>query len=76
MEQTLVNWILGILMAILGWLGKTVWDAVNALKKDIQKIEIELPSYYVKKDELQLKFDKFESMLNKILDKLDTKADK
>ena len=76
MEQDLFNWLLAGATGILGWLGKTLWDAVQELKNDVKKIEVELPSHYVRKDELEAKLDKVEAMLNKIYDKLETKADK
>lgn len=76
MEQDLFNWLLGAAMTILGWIGKTLWDAVQELKADMKDIEVELPSHYVRKDELEAKLDKVEAMLNKIYDKLETKADK
>jgi len=76
MEQDLINLILSSIMAILGWLGKTVWDAVQELKKDIRDLEVELPTHYVRKDELENRMDKIEAMLSKIYDKLETKADK
>lgn len=76
MDQQLINYILGSVMTILGWLGKTVWDAVQDLKNDIKNIEVELPTYYVRKDELDARLDKLEILLSKIYDKLETKADK
>lgn len=76
MEQDLINLILSSIMAVLGWVGKTVWDAVQELKKDLKEIEVELPTYYVRKDELENRMDKIETMLSKIYDKLETKADK
>lgn len=75
-DQDLFNWILGIATTVLGWLGKTIWDAVQDLKKDIKDIEVELPTFYVRKDELEARLDKLEAMLAKIYDKLETKADK
>ena len=76
MEQEFINWIFGAVMALLGWLGRTLWDAVDNLKKDVKDIEVNLPSHYVRKDELEVRFDKIEIMLNRIFEKLDTKADK
>jgi chaperonin cofactor prefoldin len=76
MEQDLINLILSSVMAVLGWFGKTVWDAVQELKKDLKGLEVELPTYYVRKDELENRMDKIEAMLAKIYDKLETKADK
>lgn len=76
MDQDFINIAISTVMAILGWLGKTLWDAVDNLKNDIKKIEIDLPSHYAKKDELESRFDKIEILLAKIYDKLETKADK
>lgn len=76
MEQEFINWIFGAVMTLLGWLGRTLWDAVDNLKKDVKDIEVNLPSHYVRKDELEVRFDKIEIMLNRIFEKLDTKADK
>lgn len=76
MDQEFLNWIFGAAMALLGWLGRTLWDAVENLKQDVKDIEINLPSHYVRKDELEIRFDKIEAMLNRIFEKLDTKADK
>lgn len=38
-------------MTGIGWFGRQLWDAVERLKEDLHKIEVELPSSYVKKDE-------------------------
>lgn len=76
MEQDLINLILSSVMAVLGWFGKTVWDAVQELKRDLKEIEVELPTYYVRKDELEAKMNRIEAMLSKIYDKLETKVDK
>lgn len=76
MEQDFFNIVLGSGMAVLGWFGKTLWEALQNLKKDINNIEVELPTYYVRKDELDARLDKLEVLLSKIYDKLETKADK
>jgi hypothetical protein len=76
MEQDLFNYIVGTLLAILGWFGKTLWDAVQSLKEDLKDIEVDLPSTYVKKTELDNRLQKIETMLDKIFDRLDSKVDK
>lgn len=75
-DQAIINIIIGTALSVLGWFARQLWDAVQELKKDMQKLEVELPSYYVKKDELETRFDKLEVMLQRIFEKLDTKADK
>jgi hypothetical protein len=76
MEQDLFNYIVGAVLALLGWLGRTLWDAVNALKEDIKEIEVDLPTNYVKKTELDSRLHKIETMLDKIFDRLESKVDK
>ena len=75
-DQTIINIIIGTALSVLGWFARQLWDAVQDLKDDMQRIEVELPSHYVRKDELEVRFDKIESMLQRIFEKLDTKADK
>jgi hypothetical protein len=60
----------------VGWWCRQIWDSVQNLKKDVQDIEVALPTNYVRKVDLDVKFDKLESTLQRILDKLDQKADK
>lgn len=76
MEQNLFNYIVGTLLALLGWFGKTLWDAVQRLKEDLKNVEVDLPSTYVKKTELDNRLQKIETMLDKIFDRLDSKVDK
>ena len=74
--QTLINIGAGAILATVGWLCRTLWDAVERLKTDIQRIEVCLPSNYSRKDDIQCRFDKIDITLEKIFIKLDTKADK
>ena len=43
---------------------------------NIKKIEVDLPTNYVRKVDIEARFDKLEIILSKIFDKLDAKADK
>jgi len=76
MDQSIINIIIGTVLSVLGWFARQLWDAVQSLKSDMQKIEISLPTHYVRKDELEQRFDKLEAMLDKIFEKLDHKVDK
>lgn len=42
----------------------------------MKELEVDLPTYYLRKDEFESKLDKIEAMLERIFDKLDHKADK
>ena len=74
--QTLINIWAGATLATFGWLCRTLWDAVERLKTDIQRIEVCLPSNYSRKDDIQCRFDKIDVTLERIFIKLDAKEDK
>lgn len=76
MDQEIINMLIGSVLAVLGWFARQLWDAVQSLKEDMKQIEVDLPTKYVRKDELEMKLDKLEHMLNRIFEKLDSKADK
>lgn len=75
-DQTIINLVIGTVLSVLGWFARQLWDAVQDLKSDMKEIEIDLPTHYVRKDELEQRFNKIEDMLNRIFEKLDNKADK
>ena len=74
--QMIINLLVGSGLGVLGWFARQLWDAVERLKTDIQRIEVCLPSHYSRKDDIQCRFDKIDLTLEKIFIKLDTKADK
>lgn len=76
MDQNIINLIGGALLAVIGWFARQLWESVQALKNDIKNIEVDLPTNYVRKVDIEARFDKLEIILSKIFDKLDAKADK
>ena len=74
--QTIINFGGSALLAALGWFARQIWDSVQELKKDVQKIEIDLPTNYVRKIDIESRFDKLEAILARIFDKIEQKADK
>ena len=74
--QSLLNVALGSALAVGGWFVRQMWDAVTSLKEDIQNIEVDLPKNYVQKKDLDARLDRIETILEKLFDKLDHKADK
>lgn len=75
-DQGIINIIIGFVLSVLGWFARQLWDAVQTLKNDMKELEVDLPTYYLRKDEFESKLDKIEAMLERIFDKLDHKADK
>ena len=74
--QLLFNLIGTAIMATIGWFARQLWDSVKDLKEDIKNIQVDLPTNYVRKVDIEAQFNKLEASLQRILDKLDQKADK
>ena len=78
--QTIINFGLGAFLALVGWLARQLWEAVERLKADLHQIEVELPSNYVKKDEFSESLKEIKDLCRQIFDKVDSlekrKADK
>ena len=74
--QTLLNALFGAVLMLSGWVIRTIWDAVNNLKRDIQEIERNLPDTYVRRDDYRDDMIEVKDMLKAIFNKLDNKADK
>ena len=75
-DQGIINIIIGVILSVLGWFARQLWDAVQTLKNDMKELEVELPTHYLRKDEFESRLDKIETMLERIFDKLDNKVDK
>jgi hypothetical protein len=74
--QLIFNIVAVAIVGTIGWFARELWSAVQDLKNDLKFIQIDLPSNYVKKTDLDAQFNKIEISLQRILDKLDQKADK
>lgn len=74
--QTIINVLLSLILAGIGWAARELWGAVKRLREDLQKIEVALPTNYVRKDEFAEGVKEIKAMLEKIFDRLDGKVDK
>ena len=81
--QIIINIGAGSLLAVGGWFARQLWDAVQELKKDVSKLELHLAEKYVKKSDVETfradmdkRFDRIESLFDKMFERLDQKADK
>jgi chaperonin cofactor prefoldin len=75
-DQAIINLIIGAVLSVLGWFARQLWDAVQNLKSDMKQLEVDLPTHYVRKEDLESRLDRIEASLNRIFEKLDHKADK
>ena len=75
-NQLFINVVGGLILTGVGWWCREIWDAVSKLREDIKEIEVDLPSNYQKKADVNIRLDKIENVLAKIFDKLERKMDK
>ena len=59
-----------------GWVLKAVWEAIRDLKSDVKELGHEVRVGYVRRDDFLDVIDRIETMVSRIFDKLDDKADK
>ena len=74
--QNLVDVVVAVVSAFFGWLFKIVWDAIQELKADLKETNLMIHKEYVRKDDYHIEMAKIEAMFQRIMDKLDGKADK
>lgn len=74
--QIVFNIVGGAILSVVGWFARVLWDSVQELRKDLKQIEIHLPTNYVKKDDLAVRFDRIEQLLDRLYEKLEQKADR
>lgn len=74
--QTLLNWLAGAALTAGGWFGRQLWDASQELRRDLHRIETDLPKEYVLKVDLDKRMQHIEDLFQRIFDKIDTKADR
>jgi hypothetical protein len=75
-NQQLFNIGVAALLATLGWFARQLWEATQKLKDDLKNIEVDLPTNYVTKVDIQARFDKLEAKLDTLFERIDRKADK
>jgi hypothetical protein len=70
--QIIINIGAGAFLAMLGWFARQLWDAVAELRANVHKIEIDLPSHYVKREEFSEHMREIRELCRMIFEKIDT----
>lgn len=65
-SQRIINILAGIVFAFLGWWSQNIWSAVQALQGQITTLNVEISRTYVPRLELQSRFDRIDSKLERI----------
>jgi hypothetical protein len=75
-NQDLINALLGGGFTVLGWFARELWSAVKELKADLATLREDLPTAYVARSDYREDIRDIKSMLAKIFERLDGKADR
>ena len=83
MDQNIINWAVAALGGLFGFVLKSLWDAVTDLQfadrritDKLASIEVLIVGDYIKKEEFNTISNIIFIKLDKIMDKLEAKADK
>jgi hypothetical protein len=83
MNQDLLNWAFGIINLVIGGFMKAMWDSYKELKRTdtqlaekVNQIEVLVAGQYVKRDDFDRVANAIFIKLDKISDKIDSKADR
>ena len=74
--QHIINIVLGAMFAVIGWFCRVLWDAVSDLKTDLSKLREEIAKDYTPRNDFKEFAAEIRGMFQKVVDKLDHKADK
>lgn len=74
--QTIINVGLGVILTVVGWFARQIWENVQRLQRDLHEIEVDLPTHYVQKSDYTETMKRIEIMFERIFDKLEQKADR
>ena len=81
--QDVLNYGIIAVFGTVAWLVRTIFETLNALKKDVHSFKLQVSEQYVKKSEvdnlrleMDKRFDRLEQMIARLYDKIDSKADK
>jgi biotin operon repressor len=65
-----------VLSTVIGWFMRELWSAVKELRKDLREIEKNLPAQYVLQSNYREDIRRVHDLLDKIYEKLESKADR
>jgi cell division protein FtsB len=74
--QDLFNLTLGTACAALGWFAKTIYAAVQELRRDLSSLHVELARDYTPSVRFEEAVRTLHDKLDRVLDRLNEKADR
>jgi hypothetical protein len=74
--QTLFNIVLGIGATVFGWFARMLWQDIKSVTSALAEFRVEIAKNYVPRNDFKEFSAEIREMFNKVMDKLDNKADK
>ena len=74
--QNILDGVMALVGAVLGWFVKIIWDAIKELQRDMKETNQTIHEHYVRKEDYRIDIAEIRGMFNRIMDKLDSKVDK
>jgi hypothetical protein len=74
--QALAIGTLSVLLVLFGAVLRALWEATQKLAANVHQIEKDLPETYMRRDDFKTHADRVESLIQRLIDKIDGKADK
>ena len=74
--NTAFDVVLSGLMLLAGFFMKIFWDMLQGTRRELYDMERRSTETYVRRDDYRVDMDELRDMFTRIMDKLDSKADK
>lgn len=74
--QSAFNIAAAMLGGIGGWLMKSLWSAVERMRRDLAEMERSMHSEFLRKDDFNIVIVRIETKLDRIVERLEDKADR
>lgn len=74
--NTAFDVVIGALIMLAGFFMKTFWDMLQGTRRELHDMERRSTETYVRRDDYRIDMDEIRDMFTRIMDKLDSKADK
>lgn len=74
--QMLINALFALSGGLGGFVLKAMWDAIQSMRKDMENLQKSITENYVRRDDFKDHALRVETLLDRIYEKLDGKADK
>lgn len=74
--EQLLTWVLPVVVGVIGWFVRVLWDADKEMRAGLSKLREELPERYVMREDYRRDIYEIKQLLRDIDSKLDGKVDK